>query len=808
LAKAAANGVHGARGARRTNRAARVRSAAPLLLQARAATAARGIAMSTMPRLAARAATLVALALSPSLARAQSPGAATPAPIPTAGATWSVPSERETCRLHVDTSDPATIWARGDTWKASFAAAGFVFTPFLGSQAPRNFPLQLQLAGASVGGVAVPIEPHHGPRLRGERVELERGACTEVYALTVAHVEQLFVFAQPLGDGDLTVHMHVATELAATPLADGGVRFANERGGVHYGRAVAIDAQSRRVDVSTRCEGGALTLTVPAAFVAAASFPLTIDPVVSAFVVGAGSGTVADWSSPDCAYVGTHAGLYAAVFEEAFSQTDHDVYLRPFARDGAALPGQYVDYTSLYWAAPQIASHRGASQFLVVAARGLPSAGTEIWARTVSYSVPGGAAVLTLGNQFAVYTSGNGSNPDVGGDPNPSPPFPGNYCVTWENAGELYYRIVGTDTSLQPAQWLDPGQEYCSNPRIGKSCGVGAYTTQEWILVWQKRYSPTDEDVFGSIVGVDGSLRQLQFTIDYSSYSDTNPEVSSETDYTDGAERFLVTYERLYPSTIVTPLRTGLRASLWTGTTSLSGSIDLSALLQASGLRDQMRPSVDTDGVRFAVGYDEWSPLFSQNRAPFLATVHVAGTGIGVTSYPELVHGYTGDDAGLQVTSERSGGSFTPRYMAVWTQTSATPTTSVAGSFYYGHSNLAPASYFNQALPACGSLALTASGLPALGNTFFLDFAGVQGVPFLLLGQSVAATAVCPGCFLGVDAATMLALATTSHAITVPPSSNLIGVQIATQGLDLLAPGACSVPVAFSLSNAIVVTIL
>lgn len=735
---------------------------------------------------------------------AQNPDATSPPARPT---TAPVALASDTDRLHVDTGNPSTVWARGTNWKASFAADGVRFVPFLGSEAPRNFPLHLQLVATMVGAAALPLDLTSPPQLTDRRVTLARGACREQYALTPAHAEQLFVFDRPVGRGDLCVRMQVQTELAATANADGSFTFANELGGVTYGSAIAIDSAQLRTPVASHLADGVLTLTVPAAFVAAATFPLTIDPLLITFQIVPSPQTYMQ-NNADSAWLGTGPGRHATVFEEQYSQTDHDVYLRPFDHDGIAQAGAYVDFTTDYWTTPQVASHRGASQCLVVAAKGPATGNKEIWGRLVDFSTST-HAITNAGPQFAIYTSTGCVNPDVGGDPNPSPPLPGSYCVTWEWFGELYYRIVRTDASMLTAQWLDFGAAFVSNVRISKSCGVGPYATQEWILVWQKRYSPTDEDIWGSIVGVDGSLHSFQFLIDYSSYSDVNPEVSSKTDLIAGAERFLVTFERQYPATPLLPAHSGLVGNLCSGPTSLSGAIDLSALLQRSNLRNQQRPCTDSDGVRFAVGFSEWSPLTGQDSAPYLATVHVTGNTLGVSSLPEVTSLHVGPDERLQIGAERSGGSFTPRYMATWTTTNPPPQWQFAqGAIYIGHTNLPPAAYFNQTAPANAQLTLTASGLPALGNTFTLTLGGVQGLPFLLLGTVTAPVDPCVGFSLAVDPATMLALQTTSHSITVPPFASLIGFVVAAQGFDAFAPGACTAPIPFSLSNAFAITVL
>lgn len=752
-----------------------------------------------MPRASAAAVLLLLPLVLPATGAGQAPAPASPPVITEPG---------ESGHLHVDDSDPGTVWARGDGWKASFAAGGFTFVPFLGSDAPRNFPLGMRLTAATVGATSLPLALHHAPIRSGTRIALPRGSLTEVYELAPGQVEQLFVFERPVRGGELSVRMLVDTELACSPGANGGLRFANERGGVDYGRAIAIDAAGASCEVASRWEPGQLTLTVPAAFAADATFPLTIDPLVSIF--GVNSTVSRSRSRPDCAYVGSHAGLWAAVMEEAYSQTDHDIYLRPYRQDGTLEPGLYIDFTTEYWSAPQIASHRSASQFLVVATRGLAPAATMIWGRLVGYQDNAGVTVLSPGSQFLIQGwSINGFNADVGGDPNADAALPGHYCVTWERNGQIQYRLVGTDGTLQTEQQIAPGPEFLSNLRVSKSCGVGPLAGREWILVWQKRYSPTDEDILGSIVAVDGSLRVFQFVVDTSSAVETNPEVSSKTDPGNGAQRFLVTYERLYPATPSQAARTGLRANLFDGGNSLTGHFDLSAVLTASGLQNQVQPGVETDGVRFAIGYSQWSALTGSQTAPYLATAHLVNDTLTLTSAPELCNGYAGPDDDLQIASARDSAARSHRYFATWTTTLLSNAgQQCTGSFYDGHLNLLPAAYYENTLPGCGSPTLTATGVPAIGNTIVLQLSGAVGLPFLLLGLPASPTTVCAGCSLGLQQSSMTSLFTTSHAITVPPWASLIGVRFGAQGFDALAPGGCTTAVPFRLGNQLTITLL
>ncbi len=754
---------------------------------------------------------ILAVALCAAPASAQSPtpstaGRAAPAATP-------LPRAPRATAPYVDTMPDGTVWARGANWKAAFTAQGVQFVPFLGSDAPRNHPLALQLASVSAGGQPLQLELQHPPSVRGSRVEIARGALVEAYELTLPHVEQTFTFERPVRAGALEVRMRVVTELQAAADGGGGFTFGNERGGVRYGRATAIDAARRTVEMPATCDGHWLVLTVPADFVAAAAFPLTIDPLVSTFGLTPGANLL-DESHADCAYVGTFAGLYASVVEEHYSATDHDVLVVARDRDGNVVTSEYVDYTTDYWATPAIASHRGASQFLVVAAEGSPSlVNRVIWGRTLTWN---GGSVLTMSAQFPIHSFGNGMNPDVGGDPNPSPGLPGNYCVTWEGTidGELYYNIVRTDTSLMATNggWLDPGQEFVSNPAISKSCGVGATSSQQWLIVWQKRYSASDEDVHGTRIAHDGTVLTLDFLIDYSSLNDSDPEVSSLTDTTGaGVERFAVVYTRDFPGTPLSPSHSDIMGQVFTATTSVSGTQNLTQLLNGSIFDNHYAPCIDTDGQRFALGFTQWGSIFSADTEPYLATLHLVNGTFAVTSYPELLNGYHGPDERMRVTSERSGGSFTPRYMATWQTEHTTPPSGKGGlgSFYYGHSNIPPSSWFVTTLPGCGTLQLSGSGRPALAQSFTLDLTGASGIPFLMFGNYLASPFnVCASCILGVDSTTAIFVQTTSLPVFVPPNVALIDQAFGAQGLDLFAANGCTAPFDFTLGNTMLITLL
>src|SRR5205085_3146933 len=146
-------------------------------------------------------------------------------------------------------------------------------------------------SGSLARGVA-PVKSAADP----DEVLFERGAVVEKYVARGQQVEQLIVLGQTLealrGDGELTLSVSLDTALEATVLTKEDaanpeqprqiVQFKRSDGGpvFTYGGAVAIDAARRRRALSYEVDQSHLQMTLDAAFVAEAKFPLTIDPLL------------------------------------------------------------------------------------------------------------------------------------------------------------------------------------------------------------------------------------------------------------------------------------------------------------------------------------------------------------------------------------------------------------------------------------------------------------------------------------------------------------------------------------------------
>ncbi|MEO0630558.1 MAG: hypothetical protein AAFY46_07490, partial [Planctomycetota bacterium] len=108
--------------------------------------------------------------------------------------------------------------------------------------------------------------------------------------------------------------------------------------GIHYGGVVGIDADGDRVDGSLRLVGGVLELTLPAAFVDGADYPLVLDPLVGTTLAIDDSGN-AD-SNPSLA--SADAGGTMAVWERRFSASHIELVGHRISTTTGVLSGSLI----------------------------------------------------------------------------------------------------------------------------------------------------------------------------------------------------------------------------------------------------------------------------------------------------------------------------------------------------------------------------------------------------------------------------------------------------------------------------------
>ena len=226
----------------------------------------------------------------------------------------------------------------GADYKARFDQGGVEYTPALGKLAPHNLPLRFTLQSIRRGNQLLLDATARTPKpvIVGDQVVYGRGDVDEQYQVRSDGIEQLFTFARPFGgDGDLVVRGRIDTELVPTTNPDGSISWLLPGvGGVHVGLVTGIDAGGNRVQGQLRRDGNSLELSLPDAFVDAASFPLVLDPLLGTeFQVGTGNN-----SDPDVAFDASN-NVYLAVWQNRFSTADIDVYGQRLNGSTGALVG-------------------------------------------------------------------------------------------------------------------------------------------------------------------------------------------------------------------------------------------------------------------------------------------------------------------------------------------------------------------------------------------------------------------------------------------------------------------------------------
>lgn len=558
------------------------------------------------------------------------------------------------------TDDDGHLWAWGGSYKASASPEGFQYIPFLGSDAPHNWPLQFQFASASRGGAELETLDHVTPTFDGDAFVFDRGAVVERYELATHRVEQLFELEDVRGEGDLVVRFRVLTDLAARSTA-AGFEFDSGYGSVRYGTATVFDANARQAHVPARLEDGAIELTVTEEFLNQATGRITIDPILTTFGVFTGpTYSVA----ADLAYDAT-AGSYLVAEERAFSATDHDVFLALLSENGFNLGSTFLDITANDWRYPAVANDNFAERFLVVAQVKSIGATTNVilgqLVRTNLEVIPG-----------VLYFSGttpNAMHPDVGGNPNAPA---GSYCVVWESEAtpgvdhDIFARIIGPHGQVQ----TDPIAVDASVatldcwPSISNSCGFGGVDfTRTWNIAWEREFNPSDHDIRGALIRYDGLLLFDAFDIDSSSRDDRYPSASSSVDeYRPGPRRWMAVYESRGTSG---PSVVG--ASVLDGNQVVTQA-DLAALQGVGQGWSDYEPSVDSNGDQFIVAWEETVPsMFVPDDWDVRAASFVtAGDQLLASESFLQLNPSTDPETGAQVYSRHSSGGGTQYSMITW----------------------------------------------------------------------------------------------------------------------------------------------
>jgi hypothetical protein len=605
--------------------------------------------------------------------------------------------------------------AVGADYKAAFLPTGIAFTPALGERAPHNLPLRLDLESIGRGDTVLHDGRDVPPAGAGLRVVYDHGAIVERYDVGAAGIEQSFVFAErPAGKGDLVVRCRTDSELTARANGDGTLSFRREElGGVRIGQVTGIAANGARCAGMLRLDGGAIELSLPAAFVDEAPLPLVLDPVIGTeFLVYSAN----DGYDPDSAY-DEASDRYLVVWNRRYSFTDIDVYAqRVSAASGALVGGTLiVDATVSTVRRPRAAYVHAAQRCLVVWQRSASPLGPwDVECRSVSVVDGAMSAIVAVAT-----TAADEFAPVVGGDATGSDD---EAIVVWEtDAGIQACQMtlllpdpVPTASVMLSTSVLD------NTPAISKTCGASL----RHVVVWQRSQLLSDAEIVAQAVDRNLALQGGLSTVTANTVTDGAPAVDGN------GTTFMVAWERTEAS--------GSTRDIACATLTFTGSglavATAETALEATRGEDEYAPDIAILGSRFCVVYAERAGALLDDCHAWLVNTNCTtcnakigldglnGAGWNRESSPRIASEFvsTGDDTALIAFNEAlDAPPFTSRVVAqrVENQSAGTPPVPVSG--------------------ACGGGIAGASGPFVVGNAgfqFTLSGADPAGVLFLSLG--------------------------------------------------------------------------
>ncbi|MBK8098649.1 MAG: hypothetical protein IPK26_16175 [Planctomycetes bacterium] len=228
----------------------------------------------------------------------------------------------------------------GRHYEARLQPGRVTFVPAFGSRAARTMPVVWSLRAIRRGSTTLQeASAGRPPERAGNRITYTHGhGISERYDVRVEGLEQSFAFADPLaGDGDLVVQFDVDTGLAADVGNNGKPRWTLPGiGAVTLGAVTGIDAKGLRVAGTARIDGPRLELALPAAFVASASYPLVLDPLIGVEFDPTAAGN--SDSTPDVAYDATN-DKFLIVWRRVFSGIDSGIRAQRLNGDGSLVGG-------------------------------------------------------------------------------------------------------------------------------------------------------------------------------------------------------------------------------------------------------------------------------------------------------------------------------------------------------------------------------------------------------------------------------------------------------------------------------------
>jgi hypothetical protein len=435
------------------------------------------------------------------------------------------------------------------------------------------------------------------------------------------------------------------------------------------------------------------------------------------------------------------------------------------------------------WRRPRIANLGANGRFMVVGQVRVLSLPYRILGRIVSNNGTVTTSVSVTNSAVDEY------HPDIGGDPFASPSF---FTIVWEHATsstnhDIYARQVDANGLLSPGPTVIQGNSLNQTwPSISKSDGGGPRSSQRFVIAWQQSRPtfPFDEDIHGALLTWDGLPVQVGFGTTFgiatSTDNDVFPQPSSPAlPSSTGQRAILVAYER-------TNVNGGDIAATCIdqhGNVLASGNLNVLAndpFLPFS----QARPSVDSDGFRFVVAYEQ--PYPPSATIDIQAMLVACGGNSLLIEEGVILAATSAAESNVQVATPYSGNGIASG-SALITNQRAFGTYAIEAWQYFSSST----GRFVTRTSSCGTLGIQHSGFAALGWTTGFSLSASSNVQLCLVGYPMIATPIgaCPGCYLGVVNGTLLL--GPSYSLAIPNDPLFIGFQYAVQGVELAPVGPC-----------------
>lgn len=652
-------------------------------------------------------------------------------------------------RLYVIENEDAT-WVRGATYKARIDEDGFKYIPFLGSAAPRSYPVEFRLASAAMGSRVLDLDERAALTRQGDRFVLDRGPVEVIYDFEPRQVEQSFSVDPSGFDGDLVLTLEVTTDLAPAP-EGAGFRFDGPHGGIGYGAATVLDGAGRSAHVHATLEGSSLVLTVPAAFLSEAAGPVLVDPVIVSYGVEVHPRAQ---RRVDVTYDhGTDSFLY--VFEDNAISTDTDIYfVLTSAVGGQILADNFVEIGDGDWAAPSVASVNSTDTALIAVTR--TSNGEEavsVVGRLFNFStrtLDPGVIQITQSS-----TTMDRKDPDVGG--NSSATAGDKFLVVWEadygTDSDIQWRTVDSSGSLGPLSSLESSVAQDSFfPAVSKSTGrAGTYSAWNVGFINAERATHVYSlqaariDPAGNMINPATNILTLP-----------SGKSIGELDVSDGilppnaSEPYFAMVHDQYATaeedTFVTFVRSGAAAPYRVY------DIELQRQEHADLAPDQGGAAVATTASEFVFAYLETvgaavtsyvtSIDITEDQYPAISERRTNLGSVGINGFVSLAN------RGPRMASRFSGGSFNSRYVAVARETGDYDEPNIGSSIFYASHPYSPAFQYCYGTPnstgdrgfirmegnrsATAAKRLVASALPPSAFGFFIVGNSINsgGTPF------------------------------------------------------------------------------